>query len=257
MNSTEARMIRLRSLLFYLLMALATIVFVVIGIVILPLNFPLRFRIMSRWAVFNFWTLKHVCGLNHVIEGLENIPKGPAIIMCKHQSAWETLALQIHFPAQVWILKRELLWIPIYGWGLASMQPIAINRAAGMRALKQIVNDGKRRLQRGLWVVIFPEGTRTAPGERRKYQAGGGLLAAKSGYPIVPVAHNAGSYWPKNSLGKWPGTIRMVVGPVISPVGKTAEQITHETEEWIESTVSRLEVRGEEGFTAGFPPARE
>jgi len=244
MNSTEARMIRLRSLLFYLLMALATIVFVVIGIVLLPLNFPLRFRIMSRWAVFNFWTLKHVCGLDHVAEGLENIPEGPAIIMCKHQSAWETLALQIHFPAQVWILKRELLWIPIYGWGLASMQPIAINRSAGMRALKQIVNEGKQRLQRGLWVVIFPEGTRTAPGEKRKYQVGGGLLAAKSGYPIVPVAHNAGSYWPKNSLDKKPGTIHMVVGPVIKPDGKSAEQITSEVEEWIETTVASLGVKG-------------
>lgn len=239
-------MIRLRSMLFYLLMALATIIFVVIGIVILPLNFPLRFRIMSGWAVFNFWTLKHICGLRHSVQGLENIPEGPAIIMCKHQSAWETLALQIHFPAQVWIIKRELLWIPIYGWGLASMQPIAINRAAGMRALKQIVNDGKRRLQRGLWVVIFPEGTRTAPGERRKYQVGGGLLAAKSGYPIVPVAHNAGSYWPKNSLGKLPGTIQMVIGPVIQTAGKSAEQITNEVEDWIESTVTRLGVRSEQ-----------
>ena len=236
----HSQMTRLRSLLFYFLMALATIVFVVLGFIILPLNFPLRFRIMSHWSVYNFWTLKHICGLDHVIEGVENIPSGPAIIMCKHQSAWETLALQIHFPAQVWILKRELLWIPIYGWGLASMQPIAINRTAGMRALRQIVNDGKQRLERGLWVVIFPEGTRTAPGERRKYQAGGGLLAAKTGYPIVPVAHNAGNFWPKNSLDKSPGTIRMVVGPVITSEGKSAEQITSEVEDWIEATVARL-----------------
>ena len=233
-------MIRVRSLLFYALLALATVVFVVIGFVILPLNFPLRFRIMSRWAVFNFWTLKHLCGLDHRVEGLENIPAGPAIILCKHQSAWETLALQIHFPTQVWILKRELLWIPIYGWGLASMQPIAINRSSGMRALKQIVNDGRARLDRGLWIVIFPEGTRTAPGERRKYQAGGALLAAKTGYPVVPVAHNAGSYWPKNSLDKWPGTIRMVIGPVIQPAGKSVEEITNEAEQWIETTVAGL-----------------
>ena len=233
-------MIRIRSLLFYVLLALATVVFVVIGVVILPLNFPLRFRIMSRWAVFNFWTLKHLCGLDHRVEGLQNIPAGPAIILCKHQSAWETLALQIHFPTQVWILKRELLWIPIYGWGLASMQPISINRSSGMRALKQIVNDGRARLDRGLWVVIFPEGTRTAPGERRKYQAGGALLAAKTGYPVVPVAHNAGSYWPKNSLDKWPGTIRMVIGPVIQPAGKSVEEITNEAEQWIETTVAGL-----------------
>jgi len=239
-------MIRIRSLVFYFFMALATIVFVVIGFLILPLKFPLRFRIMSRWAAFNFWTLKHLCGLDFVVEGLENIPSGPAIIMCKHQSAWETLALQILFPPQVWILKRELLWIPIYGWGLASMQPIAINRSSGMRALKQIVRDGQKRLQAGLWIVIFPEGTRTAPGQRRKYQAGGGLLAEKSGYPIVPVAHNAGCYWPKQSLDKWPGTIKMVIGPVIQPQGKSSYEITEQVEEWIETTVMRLGVRSEE-----------
>jgi 1-acyl-sn-glycerol-3-phosphate acyltransferase len=238
-------MIRIRSILFYVLMAFATIVFVVLGFLILPLNFPLRFRIMSRWAAFNFWTLKYLCGLDFFVEGIENIPPGPAIIMCKHQSAWETLALQIVFPPQVWILKRELLWIPIYGWGLASMQPIAINRASGMRALRQIVNDGKKRLEAGLWIVIFPEGTRTAPGERRKYQVGGGLLAEKSGFPIVPVAHNAGCYWPKQSLDKWPGTIKMVIGPVIQPQGKSASDITLEVEEWIETTVEKLGVRGE------------
>ncbi len=238
-------MTRFRSLLFYFLLALATVVFLIIGLAILPLNFSLRFCIMSRWAVFNFWTLRHICGLDYRIEGLENIPAGPAIIMCKHQSAWETLALQIHFPAQVWILKRELLWIPIYGWALASMQPIAINRASGMRALKQIVSDGRKKLEKGLWIVIFPEGTRTTPGERRKYQAGGALLAEKTGYPIVPVAHNAGNFWPKNSLDKFPGTIRMVIGPVITPQGKTATEITQEAEDWIESTVNRLGSRGE------------
>lgn len=238
-------MISIRSFLFYFLMALATIVFVIIGIIILPLNFPLRFRIMSRWAAFNFWTLKHICGLDHVVEGLENIPAGPAIIMCKHQSAWETLALQIHFPAQVWIVKRELLWIPIYGWGLATMQPIAINRSAGRRALKQIVTVGRKRLDHGLWIVIFPEGTRIAAGDRGEYHIGGGLLSKNSGYPVVPVAHNSGSYWPKQSLNKWPGTIRMVIGPVIKPEGKSTTEITQEVADWIESTVARLGVRSE------------
>lgn len=233
-------MIRLRSILFYILLALATIVFVVIGLLILPLNFPLRFRIMSKWSVFNLWTLKHICGLRHEVEGLENIPEGPAIIMCKHQSAWETLALQIHFPAQVWILKKQLLYIPIYGWGLAAMQPIAIDRTAGMRALRQIVREGEKRLKAGLSIVIFPEGTRTAPGQRQKYQAGGGLLAEKSGYPVVPVAHNAGCFWPKQSLDKHPGTIKMVIGPPILPQGKSAQQITREVEDWIESTVAEL-----------------
>ena len=233
-------MIRLRSILFYFLMVIVTIIFTIIGIIILPLNFPLRFKIMSRWSAFNLWTLKILCGLKHEVGGLENIPQSPAIIMCKHQSAWETLVLQLIFPAQVWILKRELLWIPIYGWALASMQPIAIDRSASMRSIKQIVKQGMERLEAGLWVVIFPEGTRTAPGERRKYQSGGGLLAVKSQYPIVPVAHNAGSFWPRKSLSKRPGTIQMVIGPAIYADAKSAEDVTKEVEDWIESTMVEL-----------------
>jgi 1-acyl-sn-glycerol-3-phosphate acyltransferase len=233
-------MIRVRSIIFYLLMVIVTIVFMVLGILSLPLNFPLRFKIMSQWAVFHLWLLNILCGLKYEVIGLENIPKMPAIIMCKHQSAWETLALQLIFPAQVWILKRELLWIPIYGWALACMQPIAIDRASGMRAIKQIVKLGTERLESGLCVVIFPEGTRSAPGEKRKYQPGGGLLAEKSGYPIVPVTHNSGYFWPKNSLDKKPGIITMVIGPTIIPVGKSAKEITKEAQDWIESTAATL-----------------
>lgn len=180
------------------------------------------------------------CGLSHEVSGLENIPDEAAIIMCKHQSAWETLALQLIFPPQVWILKRELLWIPIYGWGLAAMNPIAIDRSSKMRALKQIVRQGCERLQQGLWVVIFPEGTRVAPGEKGKYQPGGGMLAEKSNFPIVPIAHNSGYFWPKNSFRKWPGSIRMVIGPTINPQGKSASEITKQVEAWIESAVSEL-----------------
>lgn len=239
-------MIRVRSILFYLCMILATVIFTVSGLLMLPFDFRLRFRVMSRWAAFNFWTLKHLCGLDYEVRGLENIPAGPAIIFCKHQSAWETLALQLLFPAQVWILKRELLWIPIYGWGLATMRPIAIDRSSGMKALKQIVRQGTERLRQGLWIVIFPEGTRTRPGERRKYQAGGGLLAEKSGYPVVPVSHNAGRFWPRNSLDKYPGRITLVIGPAIDPAGKSATEITGIAEDWIESTATKLANDGQD-----------
>lgn len=233
-------MVLLRSLVFYTGLAIATIIFVPLSIILIPLNFPLRFRIISQWAVFNLWWLKVVCGLNHVVEGLDNIPDRPVIIMCKHQSAWETLALQLVFPPQVWILKRELLWIPIYGWGLAAMEPIAIDRSAGVRALRQIVDQGCKRLEEGICVVVFPEGTRTAPGENRKYQPGGGMLAEKSGFPVIPVAHNSGYFWPKNSIRKWPGTITMVIGPAIDPAGMSANEITRRVEGWIESTVANL-----------------
>ena len=153
-------MLLARSLLFYLGLVVATLIFVPLCLIILPLPLAWRFRVASRWAIFNLWWLRVTCGLGHEVRGLENIPPGPCIILCKHQSAWETLALQRVFPAQVWVLKRELLWIPIYGWGLASMSPIAIDRGAGMRALHQIVRQGTARLQSGLWVVVFPEGTR-------------------------------------------------------------------------------------------------
>ena len=160
--------------------------------------------------------------------------------MCKHQSAWETLALQIIFPAQAWILKRELLWIPIYGWGLATMQPIAIDRGSAIKSFRQIVNQGCKRLAQGIWVVIFPEGTRVAPGESRKYLPGGGLLAEKSGYPIVPVAHNAGLFWPRKTIIKRPGTINMVIGPVIQGKNKSANEIMQEVEIWIEDMTAKL-----------------
>ena len=237
-------MVLLRAILFYTGLSLATIVFFPIAFLLYPFPMSLRFRIMSRWSIFNLWWLGVVCGLGHEVEGLENIPQQPSIIMCKHQSAWETLALQLIFPPQVWILKRELLWIPIYGWALAAMQPIAIDRSSVIRSMRTIVDEGRKRLQQGLWVVIFPEGTRTAPGTRGKYQPGGGMLAEKAGCPVVPVAHNSGYFWPRNSLKKWPGKIKMIIGPPIDSSGKSAEDIMSQVEDWIESTVDRLPKNG-------------
>ena len=163
-----------------------------------------------------------------------------AIIMCKHQSAWETMGLQQIFPPQVWVLKRGLLWLPFFGWGLAALSPIAIDRGSVHRALRQMVRQGEQRLRAGIWVVVFPEGTRVAPGEHRRYQAGGGLLAVESGCPVVPVAHNAGRYWSRNSILKRPGTIQVIVGPVIEPHGKTATEVTRACEEWIEAESNKL-----------------
>jgi 1-acyl-sn-glycerol-3-phosphate acyltransferase len=231
-----------RPILFYLGLALLTILLLPIALLVLIFPLATRFRIISKWSVINLWWLKITCGLKHEVSGLENIPEGPAIIMCKHQSAWETLALQLVFPAQVWILKRELLYIPIYGWCLAVMQPIAIDRSSVIKALRQIVKQGTERLNQGLWVVIFPEGTRVAPGEKKKYQPGGGILAEKSGFPVVPVAHNSGYFWPRQSLRKYPGTINMVVGPVIETQGKSASIIIAEAENWIEAEVAKLPV---------------
>ena len=233
-------MLLIRSLLFYTGQIISIFVFVPLGIIAFPLSYKTRYYLISRWAVFNLWWLKVCCGVRYNIAGKENIPDTPGIVMCKHQSALETLALQPIFMPQVWILKRELLQIPVYGWGLASMQPIAIDRGSAIKAFRQIVEQGCLRLKQNLWIIIFPEGTRVAPGTKGKYLPGGGMLAEKSGADITPIAHNAGYLWPRNSLIKKPGTISFVIGPLIQSSGKTAKQITAEVEDWIEKTVETL-----------------
>ncbi len=233
-------MLFIRSLLFTLGMVVAAVVFAPIAMCTFPLRPLDRYRVISQWARFIVWWLRITCRLDYRVEGKNNLPHRPAVILAKHQSAWETIGFQMIFPPQVWVVKRELLWIPFFGWGLAMTQPIAINRGAARRALEQVVEQGKDRLSQGRWVVVFPEGTRVAPGQRGRYNSGGALLAVKSGYPIVPVAHNAGEYWPKGGFIKRPGTIRVMVGPMIESRGKSAKEITKQAETWIEQTVDTL-----------------
>ena len=233
-------MLFLRSLLFYIGQIISTILIAPIGVIAFPLDFKKRYYLITRWAVFNLWWLKICCNVTYEILGKENIPKKPCIVMCKHQSAFETLALQRIFIPQVWILKKELLQIPIYGWGLASMQPIAINRDSSIKSFKQIADQGCERLEKGYWVIIFPEGTRVATNKKKKYLPGGGMLAEKSGARIVPVAHNAGRLWPRNSMIKKPGLITIKIGPVMESKNKTAKEITNNVENWIEKTVGGL-----------------
>ena len=233
-------MLFLRSLLFYIGQIISTILIAPVGVIAFPLDFKKRYYLITRWAVFNLWWLKICCNVTYEILGKENIPKKPCIVMCKHQSAFETLALQRIFIPQVWILKKELLQIPIYGWGLASMQPIAINRDSSIKSFKQIADQGCERLEKGYWVIIFPEGTRVAPNKKKKYLPGGGMLAEKSGARIVPVAHNAGRLWPRNSMIKKPGLITIKIGPVMESKNNTAKEITNNVENWIEKTVGEL-----------------
>jgi 1-acyl-sn-glycerol-3-phosphate acyltransferase len=172
---------------------------------------------------------------------MEHLEGGNAIILSKHQSAWETIALRGILPFnQAWVLKRELMWVPIFGWALAMVNPIAINRKAGREAARQVITQGTQRLEQGRYVIIFPEGTRVAPGERKKYGHGGAMLAEKSGYPIIPIAHNAGVFWRRRGLKKYPGTIQVVIGPRIETQGLSMKEIHQRVEDWIESTVESL-----------------
>ncbi len=228
----------LRSLTFYILLGLGTIGLVPLLLLCLVLPGTKRNRIIARWSTFIMGVLRVVCGVKHEIIGQENIPAENGIILCKHQSAWETFALQFIFPAQVWVLKRELLWIPIFGWGLKVVGSIAIDRKGGKKALMQVIKQGTERLQRGLWVVIFPEGTRIPPGSKGNYSIGGAMLAARSGYPVVPVAHNAGEFWSAGSFNIKPGTVRVVVGPVLQSEGLKASEINTQSEQWIEEQMA-------------------
>jgi 1-acyl-sn-glycerol-3-phosphate acyltransferase len=230
----------LRSLLFVAGMWLSTVVIATLALFTAPLPFTARFRFISQYARFNVWWLEKTCAVHYRVEGRENIPAENGIVLCKHQSAWETLALQRIFPAQVWVLKRELLWVPFFGWALALLEPIAIDRGAARKAVKQLVTEGKKKLAEGRWVIIYPEGTRTAPGTRGKYALGGALLAEHSGYPVVPVAHNAGECWPRRSFLKRPGTIRVVIGAPIATEGRKAQDINREAEEWIEGVMAEI-----------------
>jgi len=230
----------LRSALFALALLLVTPPYAIVALLTCPLPRRVRYRIISGWSRLVVLMARALCGIRWRVEGGERLPRTPAVILSKHQSAWETMAFQLIFPAQSYLLKRELLWIPFFGWGLALMSPIAIDRSRGLAALRQLVRRGKERLAQGFWVVVFPEGTRVAPGERRKYQLGGALLAEHSGAPVVPVAHNAGLLWRRNAFIKHPGTITVRIGPTIDSAGRDAATINALAEQWIEEQQKTL-----------------
>ncbi|HEY1314327.1 MAG TPA: lysophospholipid acyltransferase family protein [Steroidobacteraceae bacterium] len=204
------------------------------------LPYRVQFAIARTWARILFWVLERLCGLKYVVEGRERIPSGNHIVMSNHTSAWETVAQFLIFPPQVWVLKRELLWIPFIGWGLKLLRPIAINRGEGHRAVNQVIEQGKSRLADGLWIIIFPEGTRVVAGEKRKFGVSGALLAIASGKSVVPLAHNAGTFWPRRGFVKKPGTIRVVIGEPIEPAGKDPRQLNEEVRQSIEAGLARI-----------------
>ncbi|MDE2583877.1 MAG: 1-acyl-sn-glycerol-3-phosphate acyltransferase [Betaproteobacteria bacterium] len=233
-------MMLLRSLLFMVAVTAITMVagiLVTIGI-LLPMS--LRYAIIALWRKGFMGLAAGVLGIRMKVLGRENIPAEPSVILSKHQSAWETVALQEVFPPLVFVLKKELLRMPFFGWGLAAMKMISIDRKAGKDALGQVVEQGKERLAAGYWVVIFPEGTRVAPGEKRRYKPGGAHLAVKAGAKVVPVAHNAGEVWPRQVFPKRPGTVTVSIGPAIDSTGLTEVALNAQVEAWIEGEMRRI-----------------
>jgi 1-acyl-sn-glycerol-3-phosphate acyltransferase len=230
----------LRSLAFAAALLVVTPPYAIVALATFPLPRMLRYRVISGWSRLVIWLSRTLLGIDWRVEGREQLPQRPSVILSKHQSAWDTLAFQQIFPPQIHVLKRELLWIPFFGWGLALMSPIAINRSRGVAALRSMARRGRERLEQGFWIVVFPEGTRVAPGERRSYQVGGAWLAVASGAPVVPVAHNAGTLWPRNAFLKRAGTVTVRIGPPIETVNRDPQTVNAMAETWIEEQQKAL-----------------
>ena len=231
----------IRSSLFWIVFLPSVLLFSILLTLLSPLPISVRVRTIKLWIRLNLAWINLTCGLSYEVEGLENIPPHTGfIVMSKHSSTWETIALQLFFPPMVWIVKRELTWIPFFGWGLKAMNAIAINRGTGRKAIKQLVSEGRQRMDEGRIVMLFPEGTRVMPGQYKPYKIGGAILAQKTGYAILPVAHNAGEFWPRHSWIKWPGKIKIVIGPPIEPDDRKPDVIITQVEEWITNTCNDI-----------------
>jgi 1-acyl-sn-glycerol-3-phosphate acyltransferase len=231
----------LRSGLLFISVLFVTVIFGILMLIAALLPYALQYKLATVWGKFVLIAAKVICGINYQITGLENINREEnAIVLCKHQSAWETIALIALLPPQCILLKKSLLWIPFWGWAMATLKPIAIDRSAPKEALSQLLKQGAQRLQEGFWVVMFPEGTRTAPGEQRKFSASGALLAQRTGFPVIPIAHNAGEFWPRNSFVKYPGTIQLKIGAPISVTGRKSKEINAEAEAWIVNAMQEI-----------------
>jgi 1-acyl-sn-glycerol-3-phosphate acyltransferase len=230
----------LRSLLFMAMMVLTTPSIVLALLLVFWLPSRQRRLFVMPWVRLVMWLIRHVLGIGQRVLGAENIPATPCVILCKHQSAWETFALQVIFPLTSFVYKRELHWLPFFGWGLKLMPFVGIDRAAGKAALNQVAARGKQRLAAGYNVIIFPEGTRVAPGQHRRFKIGGAWLAVAAGAPVVPVALNSGECWRRNAFLKVPGTVTVSIGPAIDPTGKTAEEVNTAAACWIEAEMRRI-----------------
>ena len=230
----------IRSILFSLAQTVFTLLYALLSPLIFLFGQHTRHRLLSGFAPGILWLLKVICGIRMEVRGRENIPPASCVVLSKHQSAWETLALQLVLPPHVWVAKRELLWIPFFGWLLALSSPIALNRSKGKESMRQLLEQGKVKLEQGFSVVLFPEGTRIPYGEKGRYKLGGAMLASHAGVPVLPIAHNAGKFWGRNAFIKQPGVVQMVIGAPIATAGLKAEEINRQVEDWIEGEMARL-----------------
>ena len=234
-------MLWIRSSLYAAFLMVTVIPYALICVLCAPLPLHWRFRITIGWPAMGIWAAKTICGIRWQVKGWENLPDGPAIVLSKHQSAWETMFLISHLPREVcFVYKRELHRVPFFGWGLALLRMIPVDRAKGRDAFEQVVKVGQQRLDEGRWPILFPEGTRIPPGKVGRYKVGGALLATRTGAPVIPIAVNAGECWPRNAFIKRPGLVTVSVGPLIASEGLTPEQLNTRVQDWIETEMRVL-----------------
>lgn len=234
-------MLALRSLLFFLFLSATVIPYAFLSVLMLPLPLHWRYALITQWPGLAVWGARVFCGVRWTMQGAENLPDGPCILLSKHQSAWETMFIPSHMPREVcFVYKRELHWVPFFGWGLASLRMIHIDRNEKRGAFESVVSQGSRRLAEGRWIIMFPEGTRVPIGRKGTYKQGGTRLAVRLDVPVVPIAHNAGECWPRNSFIKRPGLVTVSIGRPIPSTGKSSETLMNEVERWIETEMRRL-----------------
>jgi len=230
----------IRSIIFTAILFLSVVPFSFAVILARPFGVMASHKAAMSWFHTASWFCKVLCRLDFTIEGKENIPQTSGVVFMKHSSAYETLTASLILPPMAWVLKRELMWSPFFGWALACVNSIAIDRSAHRTAIAQIIKQGRRRLAEGMWVMIFPEGTRMRAGETRRYGVSGTLLAQAANTFILPVAHNAGDFWPRRGWRKRPGTVRFVIGTPIDPAGREPREVNAEIQDWIETKVDEL-----------------
>jgi len=230
-----------RSVVFTVWLFLSVPFYVFVLLLATPLPHRMRYAVAVAWVNQVMWVMRHLVGLDYRVVGRDNIPDEASVVLLKHSSTLETLAELQLFPAQTWVLKRELMFAPFFGWGIALLKPIAINRGAGRSAVRQVISQGTVRLREGIWVMIFPEGTRMPAGQTRRYGVSGAALAAAAGRRIVPVAHDAGHYWPRRGWLKKRGTVTFVIGEPVDAAGRDPREVNREIQDWIEETIRNID----------------
>jgi len=234
-------MMLLRNILFYLGIIPAVFLFTLLALFLFFIPYKKRYWLMTRWSYFFIFWAKIAGGLKYQVEGMHHLPTSNAIVLSNHQSTWETIFFQTLLPPQCWVLKKSLLYIPGFGWSLALLEPIAIQRKQ-LNSIRALLKQGIERLNQGRWIVIFPEGTRVIPGKYRRFSRTGAALAKFSHTPIIPIAHNAGEFWPRGIFIRKTGTIRIVIGPAINPHEQTATEMNTAAEHWIRGTLTSLSI---------------